>query len=370
MAHAPKIAQLLALIAQVEQRSSALLALKMMVLKPKSSRPTAINNSGTAQAVRYHLPFAPYFVVILMTMIIASTASAQQAARRSSLDNVGDDFFSTTKPTEASTVRETAGTDQFLDEAERPTPPTIKLPETLDEVAVVQSHDLSPEMQAWVRWLVLKNLPPVYEDNRKWGKTEEVYNGFRFRREGMKVETYSKYRTVKQGTWSRYFIEFIDPENELEIAIKDIRSIGETRLAFMVMVRTPLKLFGRLSQWQRDIQLISISTNADAQVMMQVDCECEFQINPLSFPPDVTFRPEAKSANVVIEQFQVHRISQISGPLAEQLGKGIRVVLDDKLADYNAKLVEKINRQLIKQQDKLTIKLQNRFTDSLNTWLK
>jgi hypothetical protein len=215
---------------------------------------------------------------------------------------------------------------------------------------------------------VLKNLPPSYEDNRKWGKTEEVYNGFRFRREGLKVETYTKYRTVKQGTWSRYYVEFVDPEKQLEISISDTRPIAENKFGFRVNVRAPLRIFGRMTQWQRDVQLISLSTNADATVAMSIDCECGIQFNPLTFPPDVRFYPKATSAEIVLERFEVHRISQISGPLAEKLGEGLKWVLDDKLARYNDKLVEKINRKLEKQEDRLTVKLQDRLNETIKSW--
>ena len=39
------------------------------------------------------------------------------------------------------------------------------------------------------------------------------------------------------------------------------------------------------------------------------------------------------------------------------IGKGIREVLDEKMKDYDDKLVEKMNREIAKQRDKLTISL-------------
>ncbi len=308
-------------------------------------------------------------VAIVALLPDPTSVVAQVLVPSSSLDTFSGDFFDLDSDTTFDGSIEVAGNQDYVDNTERPQPPKLSgLPNTMQEVPIAQSTSLSPELQAWVRWLVLKNLPPVYEDNRKWGKTEEVYNGFRFRREGLKVETYTKYRTVKQGTWSRYFIEFVDPSDKLEISINQIRPVAADRFAFQVNVRTPLRLFGRISQWQRDIQLISLSTNADATVSMSVDCECGIAVNSLTFPPDIQFKPQATNANVVIESFEVHRISQLSGPLAEQLGKGILWVLEDRLEKYNDKLVQKINRQLAKQEDKLTIKLQDELSGIVKSW--
>lgn len=212
------------------------------------------------------------------------------------------------------------------------------------------------ELSDWLRWLVLKNLPPTYEDNRKWGLQKSVYDGFRFRREGIKLETERKYKNVKHGTWSRYFLEFDDPERKLRLEVKRFEPTGD-RMKIDVEVEAPLHAFGRMSQWQRDVQMISLSMNADVTVRLVVESEVAIRINPLAFPPIIQLEPVVKKASVALTQFEVHRISQLHGPLAEQLGKGIRSVVDDRLADYSDKLVIKMNQQLEKQQDKLKLSL-------------
>ena len=259
--------------------------------------------------------------------------------------------------------------DDFLDSlnqiepeaSERPQEPQINIPDSLD--TYLQSSpskglgSVSDEesLSQMVRWLVLKNLPPTYEDNRGWGKQKEVYDGFRFRREGMKVETYRKYKTVKHGTWKRYHLEFVDPESTLQLRIANLRDISQNRLAFHLTLDAPLKVFGRVSQWQRDVQLISISTNAAVAVRIDVDVEVGVQINPLVFPPDIQFSPMVKSAMIRLTKMEVDRISQIRGDIAEELGKGLRGFVDDYLKDYDEKLTAKMNKQLEKQKDKLRV---------------
>jgi hypothetical protein len=247
------------------------------------------------------------------------------------------------------------------DSAERPQEPVINLPPSLDRYlqasnpSSLASASDEESLSRMIRWLVLKNLPPSYEDNRGWGKQKEVYDGFRFRNEGLKVETYRKYKTVKHGTWKRYHLEFIDPQSTLQIHLKDLRNLSKNRFAFHLTLETPLKVFGRISQWQRDVQLISISTNASVAVQVEIDAECSVQMNPLVFPPDIQFLPSVTKASVRITKMEVDRISQIRGDIAEELGKGMRGFVDEYLRAYDDKLVVKINKQLDKQKDKLRV---------------
>jgi len=259
--------------------------------------------------------------------------------------------------------------DDFLDSfdllepdaAERPKEPQIDLPASLDNYLQASNPNSlgsasdEESLSRMVRWLVLKNLPPSYEDNRGWGKQKEVYDGFRFRREGMKVETYRKYKTVKHGTWKRYHLELVDPQSMLQIQMKDLRNLVNNRFAFHLTLEAPLKVFGRVSQWQRDIQIISLSTNASVAVQVEIDAEVGVQTNPLVFPPEMQFSPTVTKATVRLTKMEVDRISQIQGDIAEELGKGLRGFVDDYLRDFDDKLVIKINKQLEKQKDKLRI---------------
>ena len=296
------------------------------------------------------------FAAAMLSVVFTVGVSAQDSLQKSSLDLLDDDFF------------DTLSSNPDVADQERPKAPVLDLPATMDEVPIFNGESASPEIQAWARWLILKNLPPVYEDNRKWGVKKEVYDGFRFRHEGLKVETYRKYKTVKQGTWTRYFIEFVDPEENLKLTIADLRQIDRSKISFRVVVSVPLHIFGRIAQWQHDVQLVSISTNADATVEMSVACECDILINPLAFPPDVSFKPHATEASIVMTSFEVHRISQLRGVLAEQLGKGLRHGVDEKLSEYGDKLVVKINRQFEKQADRLHVRFQDKIGEAVGRW--
>ncbi len=57
------------------------------------------------------------------------------------------------------------------DASERPRAPTIQIPESLNE------EPPESQLNDWVKWIVLKNIPLTHEDNRKWGLQKQVMTG-------------------------------------------------------------------------------------------------------------------------------------------------------------------------------------------------
>lgn len=294
--------------------------------------------------------FVPFVALALSIFVLLLNESWGQEQAQSSLPNMSSIF-----DLDVETIP--------LDE--RPRNPQLLLPDSLAEVTIPVSADERHELSFWVRWLVLRNLPPSFEDNRKWGREKEVFDGIKLRREGWKIETKRKTKTAKHGTWSRYYIEFVDPAENLQVNIQqmDFPKAGPIRVITQVIA--PLKLFGRMSEWRRDVQLISLSTNADATIELNVACDIQVIVNPLKIPPDVEFRPIVTDAAVALRDFKVHSISQLHGPLAELLGNGIREVLDNRLEDYREKLVMKMNAEITKQKGKLKLSLQDWMQTSI-----
>ena len=220
----------------------------------------------------------------------------------------------------------------------------------------------TPELVTWLERMIRNNLPPTYEDDRKWDQQKEVWDGIEWRREGMKLETKRKKKMVNAGTWTRYSIAFVEPDKRLFIQFDRLETLPDGRIAFGVTVDCTLDVFGRLSQWVRDVQIISISANADAACRLTLEGTVQFKLNPLKFPPDVAIKPHVDRAHVELTYYRVRRVSQVGGDWAKVLGKGLRGVVDEKIEDMNGTLADKINKQLDKHEGKLSFSTQD--------WLK
>ena len=215
-----------------------------------------------------------------------------------------------------------------------------------------------PRVLAWLTELIRENLPPTYDDDREWGGQKEVWAGVKLRREGLRIETKRRKKTVNSGTWTRYSIKIVDPEKNLNIQFHRLEMLPDGRIAFSLSVDCTLDVFGRVSQWARDVQLFSLSANADAACRLNLEGTVRLQLNPLTLPPDLIIRPHVDVARIDLTYYRVRRISQIGGDWAKYLGEGLRRTVDDRLRDMNAKLVAKINAQLEKQEKKLKVSAQ------------
>ncbi len=177
-----------------------------------------------------------------------------------------------------------AGLGRIPDFDDQPTVPKIHLPPNMEGAEPILQSEVSPEMTGWIRWLVLRNLPETYEDKRKWGKQKEVWDGLDIERQGLRIETHRKYKKVDHGTWSRYFVELIDPANELQIRIYDLKEVRPGVLFFRTSVEAPIKVYGQVRRYQWDVRTFSISAQANARSRMTTETELSIQLNPVLLP--------------------------------------------------------------------------------------
>lgn len=212
-------------------------------------------------------------------------------------------------------------------------------------------------LSEFVTGVVRTHLPENYEKRKNWDNTTAVFDHLEVERKGLKIETRRKYKQANHGTWTMYRITFPKPE-ELQVRITNIRQLEDGRAGFDVEFSTPLDLFGRLSEWQRGIQLISLSADCSARVHLQATCATRVKLERNGkLIPDVQLEPEVISAKLEMTEFRLHRLSQLHGPLAKHLGTEAREIIEDELASRNAELPAKLNKQLAKQHDKLRLSL-------------
>lgn len=215
----------------------------------------------------------------------------------------------------------------------------------------------SDALRKLVTQLALEHLPHTFEDQKKWNLTRQVVSGLDIKREGLKLKTHRRYRTVNDGTWKRYVVKLIDPERQFSLAIENAVNNGDGRARFDLVATAALDIYAQLAQWERGIRLLSISTEADAVVRLRLTCLAGVSLDTRQFPPDLVIRPTVTAADLELLDFTARRISKLDGPVVEELGRGARKVIQEKLDDREPRLVEKINARLVRDQEKLRVSL-------------
>ncbi len=223
-------------------------------------------------------------------------------------------------------------------------------------------------LQQYLTRLVLEEVPSEYENTKKWGGTKRVVGGLDWELDGLKVETRRQWKEVNHGSWSRYKLKLIDPENTFEIRLENLRDLGSGVVAFDFIGVAKLDCSGRVAQWQRGVQLVSLGGEADAKVRLVAHVEVSTKLDTSTFPPDILAEPKVTSAELILQEFELRRLGHADGVLVKQLGEVVEEGLQDYLVEQREKLVEKMNQQLEKKKGKLRLPLSKLTTSNWGEW--
>ncbi len=205
--------------------------------------------------------------------------------------------------------------------------------------------------------IALENIPQEFEETKDWGGQNERWDGVEVWREGWKIETKRRKKTVNHGTWKKYRATLRNPEEEFFIQVRDFRESEEGKLVFDILVAAHLDIDARQAKWVKGVQLYSVNAEGSTKIRLHVTMEMDVKMGLNNFPPDVILVPRAQAAELAIEEFRIDRVSKIGGEVAQQITRGVRSKLDEKITEKEQKLVEKINKQLAKKTDDLRLSL-------------
>lgn len=221
---------------------------------------------------------------------------------------------------------------------------------------VPETFTPSEEFQEWITALAREHLPDKYEKSKNWGKTTKVWDGLKITTDDGRLSTKRRWKQANDGTWYKYRVDLVQPEKHFDIRIENIREIGGGKITSDVQVIAKLKCFGRMSQWEHGVQLISLSADAETLVSVRAQVDLAMRLDVSELPPAVQLVPEVRTARVDILDFRLQRVSNARGPIVKSLSSSVREVVEDKLEEQNrGKLSQKLNQQIAKQQDKLRL---------------
>ncbi|MDG2012914.1 MAG: hypothetical protein P8J33_05380 [Pirellulaceae bacterium] len=223
--------------------------------------------------------------------------------------------------------------------------------------AVPAVFDADAAMNEFITKLVLKQMPHSYKRNKDWGKQAERWDGIKWDTKGGRIYTKRRKKKVNHGTWRQYSASLVDPEHQFSVHMTNIRAMPEQRIGFRLEFQSQLKLDARQTEWVKGVQLYSLSAEGKAAVRLAVDMTLGVRLDATRFPPDLIFEPRATSADILVSDFRIDRISKLGGEFAIQVTHLARRELDKEVAKKKAELVQKINREMEEERDNLRLSL-------------
>ena len=223
-------------------------------------------------------------------------------------------------------------------------------------------------LQKTITQLVIEQAPREYENKKKWGGTKKIMSGLDWEIDGVKVETRRQWKEANHGSWSMYRVKLIDAEDKFQVRLENLRDVGDSTAECDLVVVGTLSFYGRLSEWRRGIQLYSLSAEGEARVRLQSHLTMKMSFDLRTLPPDIVVSPKFTAADLILEDLKIQRISHADGPVVKQLSGVVEHGIDDYLADHRQQLVDKMNAQLEKKQDKLRIPLSKLVDSPWGSW--
>ncbi len=91
---------------------------------------------------------------------------------------------------------------------------------------------ISENLQRLITDLTRTVIPHNYENEKDWGKTKDVMRGLYIKREGLRIKTHRTRRSVNHGTWTKYRVELLDPQQQFQVRLQHVRRLPNNRLSF------------------------------------------------------------------------------------------------------------------------------------------
>lgn len=212
-----------------------------------------------------------------------------------------------------------------------------------------------PELGAFLTGLARRHIPHTFSDNKKWGKTAERWDGLEFELDGLRLETRRRRKTVNHGNWQRYDVRLLDPNREFVIRLNRLETREDGRLLADVDISSYVQAHGRFARWNHGVQLISLGVDARARLNLNVVVSLGTELDFSQVPPAVVFDPIVESSRLSFQDFEVDRIGEIGGDVAEWLGDQCEGTIRARVEDQQEKITAKLNRAIDRNRDDLRL---------------
>jgi hypothetical protein len=209
-------------------------------------------------------------------------------------------------------------------------------------------------LAAAISRLIEDAIPLEYDKQKDWGATTNISTGWNIEGKPFHWHARKRERTVNHGVWKHYRLKFIEPEKNLVVELTNLRPVALGRVALTLTVDARLDAWSRAKVYRYGVHLIAVEMEGDMRVRLVIEGELGIEMRTVNGSAAIAVAPVVLTANLAVEEFNLRRISNAHGPLVDELGDGVRRIVEDEL--NGPRLVEKLNRAIDKKRDRLTFR--------------
>lgn len=197
--------------------------------------------------------------------------------------------------------------------------------------------------------VVREAIPEEYARKKNWGQTKRITVGLTTDEPLYKLKLHRRKKHVPHGTWKQYRVNFINPEEELHVAVENLHSLAGGGVGLRMVLEAELDGWAQMRHYNRGVHLLTLTGEGRSRLKLAIDCEVRMGMTDQGMAID----PRVTQSQLELQDFKVERIGEVKGKLAEEIGDGLRYLMEDQLE--GPKLTAKLNRAIDKKRDRFVL---------------
>lgn len=228
-------------------------------------------------------------------------------------------------------------------------------PPTGKSAEATPSSGSSSAISRAIAGAIERALPEVYEKQDDWGATKTIAVGLKGTGKGLNFDIKRRRKEVPHGLWKHYKIQRRQGGPSPSVQLENLRVTSEGTTSFRLTVDVDFDYWARAKLYQYGIHLLAVEAVGSCKATLRMDGEMGLRFGPVEGSPGVAIDPAVTDAQLIIHEWRVERVSNMHGPLIEELGDGVRRLIEREM--NGPALTSKLNRAIDKKRDRLQVPL-------------
>ncbi len=221
-------------------------------------------------------------------------------------------------------------------------------PELRTLPAPVPAPEVIPEkpltLEDLVKQIIIEAVDDDYVDDKEWGNTTKVFDGFRT--SGLRIS--KKTKQIEHGLWQRYKASLIKPDETLKISITQLENPLSDKTQYSIGLIVRARCEGTLVNWFYGAKGINATTVADTtiriNIFLSIDPQTSFSFaDPI---PEFNLNPTVERVDLALKDIDVRRIGIFHGPGVEAMGDASRKTIEKLMEQQERKIRAKLQKKL------------------------
>jgi hypothetical protein len=190
---------------------------------------------------------------------------------------------------------------------------------------------------------VVAKLPREFEDRSGWGRTIPDPGNLRLPQLRTRVKVGDK-EELAHGAWVRTRGWLDDPAKDVQVEVRDLRKVDPKTVQLRLAVTVSGHGERERRQYEKGLRLFDLTLQADAVVVLVLDCDVGLALNTSTFPPEVVVEPKVTKSQLELKEFEPRKVGKVQlGERARELAGELKGVLQDHLKKHEQEIKDRIN---------------------------